>query len=457
MGLKLSDFNERINIDVGVGWQLPAELTLFDLLKSKSPKSLDKLRFISGDLKKANLGINEDELIVLLKDVDVVFHMAANVKFQEPLKETVLTNLGGSYNVLELAKRFKNLSVYIHVSTSYCHVNEEILEEKMYPAPHNPRKMLDLVQWMNENTLNKITPDIINGYPNTYAYTKSLTEELVGEYSSFMKIAILRPSIVTASLSEPFPGWVDNLNGPTGLMIGCGKGIIRSMLCNAQSVADLVPVDITINRMIVIAKELSNIELLKEPLIINLTGDADNSITWGETLEFSKKHVLNNPFSIMLWYPNATLRTCRFCHVLVVYLFHLVPAYFIDFLLRIIRITPFLVRTQRKVSKGLNILNYYSSKKWNFEHNKIKMIASKLSKNDGEIFNCDLISINWNDYFSNYILGIRKYVMHESSTSIPKAKRLLFRLYVLDLSTKICFLCFFIWIISYFISTILKC
>nr|XP_022912685.1 putative fatty acyl-CoA reductase CG5065 [Onthophagus taurus] len=311
-------------------------IPLFDLLKSKSPKSLDKLRFISGDLKKANLGINEDELIVLLKDVDVVFHMAANVKFQEPLKETVLTNLGGSYNVLELAKRFKNLSVYIHVSTSYCHVNEEILEEKMYPAPHNPRKMLDLVQWINENTLNKITPDIINGYPNTYAYTKSLTEELVGEYSSFMKIAILRPSIVTASLSEPFPGWVDNLNGPTGLMIGCGKGIIRSMLCNAQSVADLVPVDITINRMIVIAKELSNIELLKEPLIINLTGDADNSITWGETLEFSKKHVLNNPFSIMLWYPNATLRTCRFCHVLIVYLFHLVPAYFIDFLFRII-------------------------------------------------------------------------------------------------------------------------
>ena len=29
-------------------------------------------------------------------------------------------------------------------------------------------------------------------------------------------LAIVRPSIVTAARQEPIPGWVDNLNGPTG-------------------------------------------------------------------------------------------------------------------------------------------------------------------------------------------------------------------------------------------------
>ena len=29
-------------------------------------------------------------------------------------------------------------------------------------------------------------------------------------------LAIVRPSIVTAAAKEPQPGWIDNLNGPTG-------------------------------------------------------------------------------------------------------------------------------------------------------------------------------------------------------------------------------------------------
>ena len=29
-------------------------------------------------------------------------------------------------------------------------------------------------------------------------------------------LAIVRPSTVTAALKEPMPGWIDNINGPTG-------------------------------------------------------------------------------------------------------------------------------------------------------------------------------------------------------------------------------------------------
>ncbi|KAG8232900.1 hypothetical protein J437_LFUL012814 [Ladona fulva] len=28
---------------------------------------------------------------------------------------------------------------------------------------------------------------------------------------------------------EPLPGWTDNLNGPMGLLIGAGKGVIRTI------------------------------------------------------------------------------------------------------------------------------------------------------------------------------------------------------------------------------------
>ena len=32
-------------------------------------------------------------------------------------------------------------------------------------------------------------------------------------------LAIVRPTIVTAAMKEPLPGWVDNLNGPTGNLV----------------------------------------------------------------------------------------------------------------------------------------------------------------------------------------------------------------------------------------------
>lgn len=62
---------------------------------------------------------------------------------------------------------------------------------------------------------------------------------------------------VIATYSEPMPGWVDNLNGPTGLMIGAGKGVIRSMHCNGEYHAEVVPVDFAINTIIVISYKLA--------------------------------------------------------------------------------------------------------------------------------------------------------------------------------------------------------
>lgn len=48
------------------------------------------------------------------------------------------------------------------------------------------------------------------------------------------------------------PGWVDNLNGPVGVMIGAGKGVIRTMLCDGTLSAQVIPVDIAINAIIAI-------------------------------------------------------------------------------------------------------------------------------------------------------------------------------------------------------------
>jgi fatty acyl-CoA reductase len=47
--------------------------------------------------------------------------------------------------------------------------------------------------------------------------------------------------------NEPLPGWTDNINGPTGFLIGAGKGLIRTMYLNQDGYADLIPVDTAVN------------------------------------------------------------------------------------------------------------------------------------------------------------------------------------------------------------------
>lgn len=66
-----------------------------------------------------------------------------------------------------------------------------------------------------------------------------------------LPVVIIRPSIVIPIWKEPLPGWTDNINGPTGLLIGAGKGVIRTMLCDDQGYADYLPVDIAANGILV--------------------------------------------------------------------------------------------------------------------------------------------------------------------------------------------------------------
>lgn len=62
---------------------------------------------------------------------------------------------------------------------------------------------------------------------------------------------MVRPSVIIPIWKDPIPGWTDNINGPTGLLIGAGKGVIRTMYCNKSSYADYLPVDIAVNAILV--------------------------------------------------------------------------------------------------------------------------------------------------------------------------------------------------------------
>lgn len=53
--------------------------------------------------------------------------------------------------------------------------------------------------------------------------------------------------LVLSTYKDPLKGWTDNFNGPVGVMIGVGLGIIHVMPCNKNIVCDNIPGDYCIN------------------------------------------------------------------------------------------------------------------------------------------------------------------------------------------------------------------
>lgn len=97
--------------------------------------------------------------------------------------------------MLKLAEYMTNLKVFVHTSTSYCQCNEDILYEKGYPPPHNPMGIVQMTKMLDNKVLSAMTPSLLNSLPNTYAYTKALTEGLAAEFNGKLPIVIARPSI----------------------------------------------------------------------------------------------------------------------------------------------------------------------------------------------------------------------------------------------------------------------
>lgn len=123
-----------------------------------NPEIVNKVRVVKGDVLEPNLGLSANDINTLATRVEIVFHCAANVRFDQPLRPMVNMNVVGTLKMLQVAEKMNKLQALVHVSTSYCQCNERVLEERAYPAPQNPFEIIKMVETMDDAALAEITP-----------------------------------------------------------------------------------------------------------------------------------------------------------------------------------------------------------------------------------------------------------------------------------------------------------
>jgi len=165
-------------------------LQLYETLRLENPDILSKIIPIAGDITLPELGINEQDQKLICEEVSVVIHSAATVKFDEKLKLSINVNVNGTKRIIDLCKRMKHLVVssylqligtftrvhgcvggrltwlivlsvqaLVHVSTAYANCERDQIDEVIYPPPTDPHKLVQSVEWMNDDIVNSITPE----------------------------------------------------------------------------------------------------------------------------------------------------------------------------------------------------------------------------------------------------------------------------------------------------------
>lgn len=404
---------------------------LFDHIKATQPEVTQKVVAIKGDVTMEGLGISDEDEARLAEEVTVVFHAAATINFQEPMRVAVNLNILGTKRVVNLAKKMTNLKAFVHVSTAYgnCHLPE--IDEKIYAPPIDPAKLIQMTEWLDDDMLDSLTNKLIHPRPNTYTYTKALAEHVLLTDGSNLPLVIIRPAIVCGAWREPIPGWVDNMFAFTGLLVGMGKGFLRSLYIKNGITLDFIPVDIPINLMIASAwnadvkhyKHTGDVPIYcasttsEKPLKIEKLGEILRAIVW--------KVPLDSP----LWFPAGSTKTNKTIHNLHVFCVNVVPSYIADCVLRLLGKKPIAMKLCNRMIKAINALEYFMLRNWTFSNANTRDLWSSLSPIDRQAFNFDISDLDWYDYIEKYQLGCKRFIMKEEISSLPTARRTLRILY----------------------------
>ncbi|XP_023026528.2 putative fatty acyl-CoA reductase CG5065 [Leptinotarsa decemlineata] len=431
------------------------DLPIFDVLKKSNSAALNKLIPINGDGAELQLGLSDEDRELLVNNVHIIVHTAASVRFDDSLKYAITLNVRGTREIVQLATEVKNLSVFVHISTTYCNTDRSLIEEKIYPAHADWREAIEIAETVDEEILNAMACKYISPLPNTYTFAKSLSEHVVEDMcKGRIPAIIIRPSVVVSTLEDPFPGWNDNFNGPTGLLVAGGKGVLRTVLGHPKSVQDFIPADLVVKLMLVATWQKAQFGDKNEIEVYHGSKNECTPIKIGEVVKMGADLVQDSPFSQILWYPNFSMTSCWYNYYIQVILFHIIPAIFLDSLLRLAGKKPMIVKIQRKIYIANVILEYFLKHSWKFDNKKSFSLINKLQKEDKETFGLSENILSWSnsqifEFFKKGKIGAAMYILKEDFDHTRKESRKnLHRLWILDRITKVIFYGFVLYLFT---------
>ncbi|XP_003402802.1 putative fatty acyl-CoA reductase CG5065 [Bombus terrestris] len=417
---------------------------IFDDIKSKHPSALSRVYPMKGDVNLPDLGLSREDRNLLVEKVNIVFHAAATVRFNEPLHVAVNVNTKGTARVIDLWNELKHPISFVHVSTAFSNANLHEIGEKIYTTSLKPSEVIDMCDKFDKTSINEIEKKILKTYPNTYTFSKNLAEQIVASKCKDMPVAIVRPSIIGASLEEPCPGWIENISALTGMALLVSKGCVTVILGSKDARLDVVPVDFVVDAIICTAWHIT-LHRDREVKVYNCTSNA-YPFKFGPMLDVMVKCSIETPLNDTLWYPSCSIVANRYIYNILSVIPRALPAVVIDIFLRLRGSKPIMMKLFKSGNKLISSLAFFTKRDWTFQRDNCSDLASKVKMlHDSDMVKLDLRDMNWEKYVAIYLMGVRKFILKQEFQ--PTARQRLSRLYWIDQILKMFGIMIVLWII----------
>ncbi|XP_028091049.1 alcohol-forming fatty acyl-CoA reductase-like isoform X1 [Camellia sinensis] len=283
----------------------------------------EKVTSVPGDITLENLGVKDSNLVEeMWREVNIVVNVAATTNFDDRYDVSLSLNTMGAKHVFNFAKKCAKIMMLLHVSTAYVSGERAGLNlEKPFYMGETINGTLGLDIEMEkkivaerlselrgkETTEAEITLTMKDlgiesrarkyGWPNTYVFTKAMGEMLLGEMKeNEMPIVILRPTIITSTYKEPFPGWIEGLRTVDSLIVGYGKGKLTFFPGDLECILDLIPADMVVNSMVVAMAAHANKPNCREMMIYQVGSSVSNPIKLEYIKDYSQSYFKKHPW-----------------------------------------------------------------------------------------------------------------------------------------------------------------
>ncbi|KAI9107734.1 hypothetical protein K1719_021397 [Acacia pycnantha] len=283
----------------------------------------EKVVAVAGDVSVANLRIENENLEKMWEEIDIIANFAGNTNFDERFDTAMEINTMGALHVLNFAKSCRRIQVFLHVSTAYVcgepKEGEVIREEpfRMGQTLNGASKVLDIdaekslmqttIEQLrsqytdNDMAITSVMKDFgikranLYGWPNTYVFTKAMGEMLLSHFKNEIPLIIIRPTMITSTYKEPFPGWIEGLRTLDAVVGGFGKGKVECFLGHPQTILDAIPADMVTNCIVAAMAIHSN--KTSDKYIYHVSSSLRNSLTISCVHDLSYLYFKNKPLT----------------------------------------------------------------------------------------------------------------------------------------------------------------
>jgi HAD superfamily hydrolase (TIGR01490 family) len=133
------------------------------------------------------------------------------------------------------------------------------------------------------------------GWPDAYAYTKSLAERAVAETAGDVPVTVVRPSIIESALAEPFPGWIRGFRMAEPVLISYGRGLLKEFPGIPEGVIDVIPVDLVVATIITVAAKGPDRHPGPRGEVYHVSTGSRNPLRYRHLVDLVREYFRENP------------------------------------------------------------------------------------------------------------------------------------------------------------------